>query len=359
MVRPFLMIAGRAAGLLRDLAHRHFFLAVAWLALTFARVRTASAADANFYVNLGYGVDGSAEACSGEAEFRQNVAKMVGYDPFRADAHVRVSVRVDNSSRGVEGHVEWRNATGARMGERRFVAKDGNCVKLLTEMSFAVGLQIELLRPKASETPASTTTSPTNPPAAAPSNTAPTTPPGALATPAGDRDQVAPSSSRAATIDVGLGPSLAFGLAPSLTGQARLFVGMRRGVFGFEVSAEATLPVRQRQVDGTGFKQNLFGAGAALCGEHGRVAACLLGKVSALRVSGFAVDQPRSPSAFVLHTGVRVAATLSIAARWSALPHFDTLWLLTPHTVELNHAQVWAMPRLAAVAGIDLVARFP
>ena len=127
-----------------------------WLAAAFSvaalcgqPLRPAVAAETDLYVALHYGVDPSVRGCSDEAEFRQSVANRIGYDPFREDASVEVRVRVGGATNAVDGHVEWRRASGLLMGERRFVAKDGNCAKLLTEMSFAVGLQIELLRPKA------------------------------------------------------------------------------------------------------------------------------------------------------------------------------------------------------------------
>ena len=81
--------------------------------------------------------------------------------------------------------------------------------------------------------------------------------------------------------------------------------------------------------------------------------------MSSLRASGFGVDETRSPNSLLLHTGLRVAATWQLAGHWFALPHFDTLWLLTPRVVELNRVSMWAMPRFGAVAGIDLAARFP
>jgi hypothetical protein len=55
-------------------------------------------------------------------------------------------VRVGGTAHAVDGMVEWRTEDGVGMGERRFAAKNGNCSNLLTEMSFAIGLQIELLR---------------------------------------------------------------------------------------------------------------------------------------------------------------------------------------------------------------------
>jgi hypothetical protein len=347
-------------------------------------VSSVMAADASFYVSLHYEVDGSAHGCWDERDFRRSVTHAVGYDPFRSDAPVSVRVQVGGSPELVDGRVDWRNAAGAGMGERRFLAKDGDCSKLLTEMSFAVGLQIQLLRPQSTAATAATSTADgpdssthgpardaASPPRAAPAATpatarsaAPPSPPSATAPSASARapDVTTDAASASGSPEpwrfwVGIGTSVAWGLAPSLTGQGQLFVGARRDHLSLELGAEATLPVTAHQSDGSAFRQNLIGGSLSLCGHHGALAACALAKASQLRVSGL-VDEPRSPSAFVAQAGLRLAATWEISGPWSMTPHIDTLGLLTPRTVALNDVGVWSMPRLALLAGIDVAARF-
>jgi len=358
--------------------------ALAAMATATQPVRVASAAEADFYVSLGYEVEGSLRRCWDEAEFRRSVAVRVGYDPFRDSASVKVLIRVGGSARAVNGHVEWRNASGMGMGERRFVAQDGNCLKLLTEMSFAVGLQIELLRPTvpagngaASSSgggPASSASSPvpTTVVVTPPSTLPPATPPPAarepdVATLEKDRrpsnDAVAPTDSPAAASSrwpmwLGIGPSLAWGIAPSVTASARAFLGVRRSDLSLEVGGEASLPSTERQWDGSGFRQRLMGASAALCGHLHSLSACALGKASQVRVTGLGVDHPRSPTGFVAQAGLRLAAVLELGGPWFASAHIDALGLLTPYTVSLSQAGVWQMPRLGAMAGIDVSARF-
>jgi RimJ/RimL family protein N-acetyltransferase len=361
--------------------------------------RRAVAAEAELYVSLDYQVDGSLRRCWSEAEFRRSVARRVGYDPFREDVSVSVEVRVRGSARAVDGYVVWRNAKGEGMGERRFLAKkDDNCVKLLTEMSFAVGLQIELLRPRPrAETEAASpsggplsgpapapatgvvapppepdrTQSPTASPAAAPSLASPARSPSVPESdvPApehGERSRAAdmmsepvatPRSSRW-PMWLGIGPSLALGIAPSATGIGRLFVGLRRGDLSAEVGAEASYPSTTRKGDGSGFRASLIGASVTVCRHRGSVSACALGKASQLRVTGLGVDQQRSPVGFVAQAGLRIAAALQLGGSWFATAHLDGLGLLTPCGVDLNQVRMWDMPRLSALAGIDVSARF-
>jgi hypothetical protein len=77
-----------------------------------------------------------------------------------------------------------------------------------------------------------------------------------------------------------------------------------------------------------------------------------------VRVSGLGVDNPRSPDGFLMQAGIRIAATLELGGPWSAAARLDGLGLLTPCTVYLNQDAVWQMPRIGALAGIDLSARF-
>jgi hypothetical protein len=355
-------------------------------------VRDAVAAETDLHVSLHYEIDHSVRRCWDEAEFRRSVARRVGYDPFRDSAPVRVSIHVAGSASAVDGQVDWRNASGASMGEREFVARNGNCLQLLTEMSFAVSLQIELLRPKApasttpapsatgaaassasASTPATVAAKPASTPApATPAPPGPTPPPTAPEPPAAASDKPPRSSDDAALearpadgpasprwpMWLGIGPSLAWGIAPSITADARLFFGVRRRDLSLEVGAEASLPSTDRRSDGSGFRQSLIGASAAVCGHRRAFSACVLGKASQIRVSGLGVDQPRSPTDFVAQAGLRLAAALELGGPWFATAHLDALGLITPMTVDLNHSGVWEMSRLGALAGIDVSARF-
>jgi hypothetical protein len=356
-----------------------FLVATATVAVVMGVLeRFSSAEPANaLYVSLDYEVEGSDERCWDEQEFRRAVAQSIGYNPFRSGAALSVDVHVGASAALVDGRVEWRNAEGASMGERRFRAKDGDCAALLTEMSFAVGLQIELLRPRQkSSAPtapvpgtATPSTSATSTPAPSPRGTQPpkkppTEQPAVSKTPDGaapERDLSASASSASAQdwrFWVGLGPSLAFGAAPSVTGHGRLFAGARLGWLSLELGAEGTLEVTRRESDGSGFTQRLIGGSAMACGHVRVLVGCVIGKAGQLRIAGLDVDQSFSPTAPVWQAGIRLGAQWEPSDVWFFTPHVDALALLTPRVVELNEVTVWDMPTLSVLAGIDVAGRF-
>jgi hypothetical protein len=356
---------------------------------------TAAAGNKDLYATLRFQIDGSPRGCWDEAKFRRGVARRIGYDPFRKEAAFEVRIHVGGSASAVDGQVEWRDANGAEMGERTFVAKDGNCGKLMTEMGFAVSLQIEFLRLKTPKpAPADvdlSARSPTPDPnsasigdesaPAAPSGTeesppvtdAPSAPPAPITEaepkpepvekpqPEAPAESAEPSPSEPSppwSMWVGGGPSLAWRLSPGLTADGRLYVGLRRGVLSFELAAEATYPSTIHQGDGTGFRHTLLGTTLAVCGHIDWFSACALGRASQVRVTGLGVDQPRQPHGFVGQAGARVAMTLPMAGPWSVAAHLDGLGLLTTSTVHLNQTPVWEMPRFGTVVGVDVLAHF-
>lgn len=331
--------------------------------------RNTVAAEADFFITLEYAIDSSVRGCPNETEFRRTVVHQLGYDPFRDDALLSMVIRVGGSARAVNGQVDWRNESGKDMGQRRFLAKDGNCSNLLTEIGFAVALQIQLLRttePAEKRDTASTPAKPPNTDAAAPAALAPATPAPNLAASAPEQRENAGSRMEPGVAQIysrwpmwlGIGPSMAWGVSPSMTASARLFLGARRENMSIEIGAEANLPSTARQTDNSGFRQSLFGASAAICGHRHAISGCALGKVGQAQVSGFGVDQPRSAVGIVGQAGLRLAGTVKLGGPWFASAHLDGLGLLTPYTVELNQVEQWKMPRLSALAGIDLLARF-
>jgi hypothetical protein len=337
-------------------------------------VARAASDEAAFHVRLGYRVDSTLRGCWDEAEFRRRIARRLGYDPFRQSASVDVSVEVVGPQSAIGGHVEWKNAQGEDLGERRFVGKDDNCAKLIDEMGFAVGLQIELFRriasgefsseparPPSGNEPvgraARPTPSPGRAPSAAPGGASSASQRGASQGAAAEPEEAVPQPPARWAMWVGLGPSLAWGISPSTDVETRLFFGVRRDDLSLELGAESSYPASHRRWAGSGFREMLVSATGGLCGHYGALAGCFLAKAGQLRAQGLGLDEPRSPTGFVGQAGLRVAATIGLTDSLFVAPHLDSLGLLTPCRIELNEVRVWHMPWLSAFAGLDLGVR--
>lgn len=299
-----------------------------------------AAADPGFSVSLDYEVP-PASACPAARPFADAVARHLGYDPFRDQSPLRIAVRVAETPRGIEGVVDWRDADGSWRGERRFLARDGNCSQLLVEMSFSVGFQIQFLR----------------------SGVASALPPPVPQPPAAPRQlpsagEAAPPASPWLTW-VGAGPSVSWAMSPSMAAAFRGFLGVRRKALSLELGALATLPSTSRQPDGSGFRQSIVAGSAAACGHLGAFSACALAQVGGIRATGFGIDQPRTRTGLLVQAGLRLSAGLALWRTWLLMPHVDVVGVVSPWRIEMNEVEVWRMPRLGVAAGIDLAVRFP
>jgi hypothetical protein len=313
-------------------------------------------------VALDYEIAPILRRCPAEAEFRSQVAGQLGYDPFRDDSALRVTVRAGPSERGTEGRVEWQDASGNARGDRQFVGTNRECAQLVAEMSFAVAVQIQLLRTltqpgTTSSRSVTSRGSDSDGRPSSPSDTA-AAPPRPLPPPPASGGLVVRTGPPAWSLFAGGGPAVGFGLGPTPTISARLFVALQDAGASIELGAEVGLPATERRSDGSGFREDAIATELGLCGHLDRFAFCGLGRLGRIWVHGFGVDRPASPSGLVAQLGARLTATQPLGARFSVSLHADGLALLTPWTVDLNQTDAWTMPPFGAAIGFDMAARF-
>ena len=349
----------------------------------------ASAQTPETFVALEYDVASVDGACPTETEFRRNVGRQLGYDPFRADADKRVSVEIKRTANGLEGRMKWSDAEGRFAGDRRFSSHKPACAELASSMTFSAAVQIQLLasltpppsppaRPAAPSSPGATaaaapgasTSAPAAPaPApAAPASAAPVRPPSSPADEAQDaaataiaiepeRVPATRSSSPHVAIGAGFGAALAVGIAPAPGALARLFLGARRGQLSLELAADATLPVTEQQPEGNAFALDTQAADVIACGHLAAFAGCVVGRLGRIHARGSGVDAPRSPSGLFAQAGARLAASRDLGDRFFAGAHVDGLVMLSTWTVALNGSAVWTTPRVGVLFGVDVGAR--
>jgi hypothetical protein len=323
---------------------------IGWRGVAHAQPRTSVALD--------YDIALEASGCPDADRFRASVERQLGYDPFRAAADKRIAVQIAPKDGGFEGHIRWSDADGHSVGERRLSSRRPECKEIAASVAFAVAVQIQLLAtlaPPAPEPPAPVPEPPAPPPAAPEPGAKVTVVERPIEPPAPEPEPAARSG--ALTLSVGLGPSLALGVSPEPTGLGRIFVSARRAWVSFELALDAAMPVTQHLADGTGFSLRRFAAGGAVCGHVRAFAGCALGIVGLLQARGVDLDVPRSPSGVFSQLGARVAATRDFGRYFLAV-HVDGLVMSARWTVTLNQAAAWTTPRVGAVIGVDLGARF-
>lgn len=348
------------------------------------------------FVTLDYQVSPAATGCADGNGFREGVQRQLGYDPFREKAERRVSVRVSRGDSGYEGRIQWADARGRNVGERRLSTRRPGCTDILNNLTFAVAVQIQLLAAVAPppappmSPPSESSSAPTSPVAGsttssdrapspaeahppeegvpAPSVATPAAPSTAPdASPSSEADRVTLPASPAPPaptgtwsklqLTMGLGPSLALALAPRPTATGRLFVDGRVSWFSVELSLDGALPVEQQETTGAAFSLHRFGAEGAACAHAHALAGCVTAGLAYLQASGSGVDAPRAPTGLGTQVGARVVATQQLGSRFFAALRAEGVFLPSRWTVTLNEIAVWSTPRLAALIGVDVGAR--
>ena len=302
------------------------------------------------------------DGCPTAAEFKAIVAGRLGYDPFVDDRPDRVLVRVAPRGGVIDGRLEWRDATGAWVGEQTFPVVTTDCARFVRVVGFALAVQIQLLAnvralPAAPAAPAAAAPPPEHakdrpepppvhrdePPSAV---VAPSVP---LPTPRASRPVLA----------VGAGPAVGFGMSSSPLVLGRILGALAWTHVSIELAVELSVPSVTRRVDGAGFSQQHLLVAAAGCAVLSAWNACVVARGGEVRMAGRDIDRPTSAVAPLFEAGVRAGAIHRLGHRAFLSAHLDGLTALSRWTATLDKVPVWTAPRFAAVFGIDAVLLFP
>lgn len=309
-------------------------------------------------VSLEYEIATGTEGCPDVTRFRAAVERQLSYDPFRASADKHVVVLIARKEVGFEGRIRWSDAEGQQVGDRRLSSRHADCDEIAASVAFSVAVQIQLLAALAPP-PVAALPAPPAEPATPPKPSA--TPPERPAdhAPIQVEAPVAPAASaHRFTLSIGAGPSLGMGIAPRAVGLGRLFANGRVGHFSLELAGDAALPVTQQDASGKGFTLDRFAAEADACGHVSVLAACVTATVGRLQAHGLGVDMREAPIGWFSQLGARLAAAYDFSDRYFAAARVDGLVMTAPTHVTLNDSVVWTTPRVGAVLGFDVGARF-
>ena len=308
-------------------------------------------------VALEYELGAGADTCPAADEFTAGVTRQLGFDPFRASANRRVSVQLSRrDGAGFEGRIRWSDAGGQWVGDRLLTSHRSDCADVAASVAFSVAVQIQFLATMSPDAPVPEPPAPVAPPPIVPPPPPPP-PPVAVEPPPPETTPRQPVGGP--RLFLGAGPALALSLAPAPTGLGRLFVSALWEHLSLEVAADATWPSRQDKApSGGGFTLNRFAASAAVCGHLNPVAACVIGNLGLLQARGFGVDNPATPLAPFGQVGGRLVARQDFGDRFFVAARVEGLVMLSTWRVTLNETVAWTTPRVGALLGLDVGARF-
>jgi hypothetical protein len=300
----------------------------------------------------------AAPGCPDVTDFKAIVNGRLGYDAFREDAPDRVLVDIASRGTAFEGRIERRNAEGRWAGDRTFPSRSSDCGELGRAMAFALALQIQFSArasavPKetgeTSEAAASPIPAPKEDVAANVQEKVPTT----------TKEAKSPSPGPRPTYELGAGALVGFGMASEAVTFGRAFGSVAWQHSSLELAAEVAWPTTTRREDGAGVSQQQLLVGVAGCGDFQPWSACLLAKAGGIRIVGKDIDNPRSPWAPLLETGLRLAVRQRLGRRLYVAARAEGLVNVTRWRITLDQSQVWNAPRLAATVGLDIGVLFP
>ncbi len=286
-----------------------------------------------------------AEACPDGTALSDAVAARLGYEPFTADADLRLIVRFERDGTTLRGSVEIKDATGAVKGERSLTSRGADCEELAAATSLTVSI---LLDPHAGLGPPRPAPIPEPPPTLPTLQVAPREPPAEV--PEAKPATKTPIHLRVvadATGSIGLLP------APSVGVLAGAGVAWGRLSLDVEVRGDA---LASKTFGARDVSASFVAGGLTPCVRVGPARACGVAQLGVLRAA-VTDATPATVAAAVLLLGPRLGVSLPLAS-WLALDaHADALFAPTVK-VRVDTGDIWSSSVVSGLLGLGVIGSF-
>lgn len=299
-----------------------------------------------------------AESCPDEGAVRSAVAARLGYDPFFPYAPTTLFAEIERTSSGYVAQIKLVDGASTVLGSRELRQAGERCADIIDTMALSISIAIDpdsLTRPPG--TPPTGAVEPAPAPAE-PEREAPPPPPSdrPKGPPPERPSRPAPAVGHTVAIDLGVAPAVSLGAAPAVSVGASAFVRARRRALSLAVEGRYDLPA-SRSVEGATVETSLATGALVPCLHFGIASACALAALGSIRASSRGVLRPRTSSAIHAAVGPRVTLDLPLTERLSLRAHVDALFPLTVHSLELDGASIYTLPRASASLGVGVVVR--
>ncbi|MGK3993766.1 hypothetical protein [Sorangium sp. So ce1024] len=335
-----------------------------------------------------------AERCPDASFLRAEVARVAGADPFRDDAALLVSVRIERQEPELVASLALRDGQGNTRWADGLTTSSA-CEVLVAGVGLAIATQ--LLRAPAEPSPpepAPAEPSPPEPSPAEPSSRGPAQVPreGSQAPPPGHATRGAPQPATRAgpepprpaapepsvspvreakadpsapwRLDVGLGATVGLGITPGVAAGTTLAVGVRWSDWSVAVEGRGLVSLA-KEVEGLPLGMTAFSAATVAC-LHGRhLFGCGLATLGAVR---FVPEDPwnmRLRSKALVGAGVRFGCAWWLSDRWSVNGHAEAIWIAEDVVLrrQVDPAVTppplyWTSPPLGAALGLGVTASY-
>ncbi|MFO0757837.1 MAG: hypothetical protein U0359_15180 [Byssovorax sp.] len=285
--------------------------------------------------------------CPGEPMLHQEVARRMGYDPFRLGAADHLDASILREGAGLAAVVALANAAGVRQWDKRFAVRDENCPALIAAMSSHISYMLAPARPLAP---------------AAPFGQVPAAPP-IMPPPlpqAPDAPKPAEPKASRPLFEMGLSPVFLLGSAPSPAFGLRLQAGAR--LMPFSITAElrwdAPISAGVETVPGARIATTMLGGSLVPCGHISYFVGCAL--VTAGRMSGEStgVSVTKKDDSAYVGAGARAAFELRFTENLAGRIFVEGLGSIRNVQIVLDRAEVWHTTPVTGAAGATFVTLF-
>ncbi len=299
-------------------------------------------------------------ACPDRRVLEERVQARLGRNPFDPSSSTRVSVALSpdpaNAQRvGIAAQLRLEAASTAgvpvTLGSRALhVDSAQECDQLVHALAAIVAVLID-------EAPAEAPPTPPPPPPVAPP---PVAPPPAVPIVAPvvtlPSPRQLPRSPR--SVDLSVGPTVAFGLTPNPALGGSLAVAFSSTHWSLRAEGFALSPLAMATVGVDRIESFVIGGGAAACGRVAPFFACGVVQVGTFEATVPTVQTPRARNSLWVALGARVGVELPLTGRLFLVPHAELFGLPAKVEVVVAREVIWSMSPFVGSAGVDLALRF-
>ncbi|WP_437627595.1 hypothetical protein [Sorangium sp. So ce1151] len=315
---------------------------------------------------------------------REEVARVAGADPFRDDAPLLISARIERQGAELVASLALRDGQGKTRWADGFSTSSA-CEVLVAGMGLAIGTRLLGMPEQASREPAPREPAqegPQGPPGPAPPAQAPQGLPRSLplthaaraASGSPDRGAPAPPTSSGGKptadpaeplrLEAGLGATVGLGITPGIAAGTTLAVGVRWSAWSVTVEGRGLVSLAPEVAD-IDISTKAFTVATVACRRGHLLFGCGLGTVGAVR---FVPQDPwnmRVRSKTLFGIGARLGSAWPLSDRWSVHGQVEAIWIVEDALLrrqgegsETPAPPSWSSPPLAAALGLGLTATY-
>ncbi|WP_437493240.1 hypothetical protein WME75_20150 [Sorangium sp. So ce1014] len=312
-----------------------------------------------------------AEHCPDASFLRAEVARVAGADPFRDDAPLLISARIERHGAELVASLALRDGQG-EIGWADGFSTSRACEALVAGMGLAIATRLLSMAERVSREPSPREPAqegPQGPPRPLPPAQAARAAPepsgrGAPEPPIPSGEEVTADPPEPLRFEAGLGATVGLGITPGVAAGTTLALGVRWSDGSVAVEGRGLVSLAEEVAD-MDIRTTAFTVATVACLRGHFMFGCGLGTVGAVR---FVPQDPWNMhvrSKTLLGIGARLGSAWPLSDRWSVHGHAEAAWIVEDALLrrqsdgsEAPAPPSWSSAPLAAALGLGITATY-